>query len=184
MWLLLPAALGVALVVGLVAGDDDSDAPVDGPPAAPLSERPGTIRSAGDGELGIEIAVPRGWKPDQASEGLRLSSPGGDADLTVIASGEPGEMRGVVESEIAAIEETYDEAEILQPLGGTEQQIGEYHARSAVVEASDGDEVIRILVAAATTDRRTYLIEVRYPADGALAALSEAQAALSTLRLE
>lgn len=161
--------------------DDDEDVP----PAEPTVERPGTIESAGDDDLGITIAVPKGWEKEQSDEALRIASPDGSADVTVAHAGEGQKRQKALDAELAALEATYGSLEMINPAGGRSRQIGPYPAISAAVEVSDEEGApLRLLLAAASTAEQTYLIAVRYPTDGSVSALTEAQAALSTLVLE
>jgi hypothetical protein len=131
--------------------------------------------------LGIAMRVPRSWSVARAHGTIRLRSSDRTTALAVAAPGPEGQRAEILRTELGGIRRSYREVSIER---GFRKAVGGLPARGAVVSAgTPAGTPIRLLVATASGDRHTYLVEAFSARNAPPQRLIQAQLALRTLRL-
>ncbi len=174
----------VAVPVTLLVRDGDDD----GDPSAPSQQvttgsaqaPPAVGPGADDRGLDVSYRVPEGWKEAKKASALRLTSPDSAAEIVVAAPAPAADADQVLDQALSAFESEYEDVDIAP---GSGRKVGGLDAKGAVVTAARGDEELRVLVAVAAGEQRTYLVEVFTTASVSADGLRQAQAALNSLKL-
>jgi len=181
IWLRRAALMAiVGVVIGipvtlLLGGSDESE------PEAITRAEPELDPAVRDRGLRARYELPKGWRRERSDRTLRLQARDGSILVAVAAPAPAGRATEVRDDLLASIRSTYEDVDVNRGRG---RQVGGLDAKGAVVSARqpDGDP-IRILVAVATGDERTYVVEVFTAPSAKPNRLRQAQALLNSLRL-
>jgi hypothetical protein len=131
--------------------------------------------------LGVSVRVPGTWSVTRERSTIRLRSGDRTTELAVTAPAGANRKRTVLGSELGAIRRGYRDATVE---AGSGRSVGGLPARGAVVSArTPSGTALRILVAVASGDQHTYVVELFSAASAPPERLIQAQLALRTLRL-
>jgi hypothetical protein len=132
-------------------------------------------------DLGVAVKVPDSWSATRKRSTVRLRSADRTTALAVAAPGAAGKHRQVLGSELEAIRDGYRDVHVTRGVGKT---VGGLPAKGAVVSARTRSGTrLRILLAVASGEDHTYLVEVFSAANAPPQRLIQAQLALRTLTL-
>jgi len=167
--------IGIPLTLLISGGDDEGDSAV-GTRAEP--ELGPAVRDRG---LRAGYELPKGWRRERSDGTLRLQARDGSVLVAVAAPAPAGRATEVRDDLLGSIRSTYEDVDVNRGRG---RQVGGLDAMGAVVSARqpDGDP-IRILVAVASGDERTYVVQVFTAPSAKPNRLRQAQALLNSLRL-
>ena len=172
-------AVVVAVPVTLLARGDDSEPEPVAVTSAPSG--PELEKRRSDRGLRVAYRVPEGWRASKSDRTLRLRSRDGSALIAVAAPAGSGRAADVRRDLLDGIRSSYRRVDVER---GEDREVGGIEARTAVVSARQADGgPLRILVAVADGDDRTYVVEVFTAASAKPQRLRQAQAALNALRL-
>ena len=132
-------------------------------------------------DLGVAVKVPSAWSATRERSTLRLRSEDRTTAVAVAAPSADGRQREVLDSELRAIKQGYGDVSVSRGFG---KAVGGLPARGAVVSARTKSATqLRILVAAASGEKHTYLVEVFSATNAPPQRLIQAQLALRSLKL-
>ncbi len=174
-WLVVFGALFAAtLVIALIFAITDRES--ESPPQLPELE--GELRKRG---LGIEVSWPASWELAERRQPIRLRGPDGELEILISAPARTGNAEDALEAELEAVDERFQVRGAMAP---SSRRIGGLRGIEVVVSALQEDgRPVRILVATADGERRTYVVEVVSAEGVSEARLVEAQLILNSLEL-
>jgi hypothetical protein len=131
--------------------------------------------------LGVGVRVPHSWRARRTGGTIRLRSDDGTTALAVAAPSRAGKQQEVLRSELGAIKHGYEDVAVRRGVG---RSVGGLTATGAVVSARNtAGTPLRILIAVASGEAHTYLVDVFSAANAPPERLVQAQLALGTLTL-
>jgi hypothetical protein len=177
------AIVGVAIAIPItIAARGGDGEPQAAAPVADAAVVPGLHPQSHDRELGIAYRVPEGWREVERTGAVSLRSRDRSAEIVVAAPAPAGESGRVLDEALAAVRSGYERVRLEQ---GLAQRVGGLRVDGAVasVRAPNGTP-LRILIAVANGEKRTYLVEVFTTASASAERVREAQVALNSLRFK
>jgi hypothetical protein len=131
-------------------------------------------------DLGVSYRVPQGWRERDRRRAVSLQSRDRTVQI-VIAAPAPAKASGrVLDEAVAAVRSGYRRVRIER---GSGSRLGGLRVNGAVASARNPDGTpLRILMAVARGERRTFLVEVFTAAAASGKRIREAQVALNSLR--
>ncbi len=139
-------------------GDSSTDARVTSPTAARAVPKVALGRSTDLPVLGVRVAKPAGWKLTQQSGVAKLSTDDGTVSLAVSNAGEPNQQKEVRRFEQAELLRLFKPARVI---GRQRGKVGPLPALSTEITGTTKQgRQLRILTTAATTEHRTYSVQV------------------------
>jgi hypothetical protein len=179
--LLAILGFGVAIPLTLLARSGSDDGHYSASTSAPIPQR---FRLQGEvhlRDLGVSARVPNTWSGSRDHSTIRLRSGDRTTELAVTASAPAGRERSVLRSQLGAIRSGYRDASVKE---GSGRMVGSLAAKGAVVSMrTRSGTAVRVLVAVASGDRHTYVVEVFSAANAPPERLIQAQLALRSLEL-
>ena len=173
------AVIGLAIAIPvtiIVRGSGDDDEPVAAPSVAeelPLNP------AVNDRELHARYSVPKGWSQKEAKDTRKLHSKDGSVQVGISTPGSAKDSGEILDAALASLRESYKAVDVSP---GSGKRVGGLPAKGAVVQAASHKVRLSILVAVATGEKRSYLVEVFTAADAPERPVAEAQRFLDSLR--
>jgi len=175
--LMAVVALVVAVPVTLIVRDRDEGS---GSPAADAPELRSTKLYR---DLGVKLALPRGWREKRGEGVLGLRRTDGGARIAISSPGPAGDADRLHDETVAELRGSYRDFDVLRRIDRTE--VGGLRGRATAIAAAarKGGAPVRLLVSTARGKKRAYLLVIVVSGSDRGRSLVEAQAIVNELKL-